>query len=272
MRFSNKSSTAAAGMALLIFAIGRAAADEELPATSTTATGLHGSVGMGVGVRPEYEGAKDKKTRLMPNINLYYGDTYFLTGMTAGANLFKHRTAQGVSISAGPLLALRRGRDENDHAELRGLGDIDRSLDAGGFVRLRMGGWQARADVRKDVTNGDGGTTVNLSAGHGMPVSRKLRLRANLDATWASAAYMNTFFGIDATQSANSGITRYDAGPGFKSVGASLLADYSINREWAGFASLRYKRLVGDAADSPIVKDLGSESQVTASVGIKYRF
>lgn len=270
MRFTKMTSTAAAGMVLLIFAIGQAAADEEMPATPTA--GLHGSVGMGVGVRPEYEGAKDKKTRLMPNINLFYGDTFFLTGMTAGANLLKHKTVQGVAINAGPLLALRRSRDEGDNAALNGLGDIDRGLDAGGFVRLQMGGWQARADVRKDVTNGDGGTTVNLSAGHGVPVSQKLRLRANIETTWASAAYMSTFYGIDATQSANSGIAQYEAGAGFKHVGVSLMADYAISRDWGGFASLRYKRLVGDAADSPIVKDLGSESQVTASVGIKYRF
>jgi outer membrane scaffolding protein for murein synthesis (MipA/OmpV family) len=65
-------------------------------------------------VRPAYEGADERKTRLTPNINLFYGDTYFLTGMTAGANLWKHTTAQGLSISAGPLLALRRGRDEDD--------------------------------------------------------------------------------------------------------------------------------------------------------------
>ena len=270
MKFTNMTSTAAAGTALLILAIGQAAADEDMPATPIA--GLHGSIGMGVDARPEYEGADDRKTRLMPNINLFYGDTFFLTGMMAGANLLRHSTTQGVSIAAGPLLALRRGRDESDNASLAGLGDIDRSLDAGGFIRLRKGGWQARADVRRDVTNGDSGTTVNLSAGYGMSVTQGLRLRANLDTTWASAAYMNTFFGIDAAQSANSGIARYDAGSGFKHVGASLMADYAISREWAGFASLRYKRLVGDAADSPIVKDLGSENQVAASVGIKYRF
>ncbi len=272
MKFNPMTNTAAAGMAMLMLAAGPAVADEDMAQAKTKAEGLHGSLGLGVGMRPAYEGASDKKTRLMPNINLFYGDTLFLTGMTAGANLLKHTTAQGLGISAGPLLGLRRGRDEGDNAALTGLGDIDRSLDAGAFVRLRKGGWQARADVRKDVSNGDGGTTVNLSGGYGMPVAQGLRLRANLDATWASTAYMNTFFGISATQSANSGLAQYDAGSGFKSVGASLMADYAFTREWGGFASLRYKRLVGAAADSPIVANFGSESQVTTSVGLKYRF
>jgi outer membrane scaffolding protein for murein synthesis (MipA/OmpV family) len=113
---------------------------------------------------------------------------------------------------------------------------------------------------------------VNFTAGHGMRVSEKLRLRTSLDTTWASSDYMKTFFGIDATQSANSGIAQYEAGSGFKHVGVSLIGDYSINHTWTGFASLRYKRLLGDAADSPIVATLGARDQVTASVGIKYRF
>jgi outer membrane scaffolding protein for murein synthesis (MipA/OmpV family) len=224
------------------------------------------------GVRPEYEVAKDRKTVLMPTINLFYGDTFFLTGMTAGANLLKHKTVQDVSITAGPLLALRRGRDQDDNAALKGLGDIDPALDADVFVRFRKQGWQASVAVRQNLTNTDQGATVNFSAGYGMPLGPKLRLRTNLDTTWTSSDYMKTFFGIDARQSAQSGIAQYAAGAGFKHVGASLMADYSINREWAGFASLRYKRLLGDAAASPIVANLGDNDQVSASIGVKYRF
>ena len=264
MKLSRIAGTDIVRVALSMLVAAPTMAEEVMPA------GLHGSVGLGVGVRPAYEGADERETRIAPNINLFYGDTFFLTGMKAGANLWKHTTAQGLSISAGPLLALRRGRDEDD--VLAGLGEIDHGLDAGGFIRLRKDGWQARADVRKDVSNGDGGATVNLSVGYGMPVAQNLRLRANLDTAWASTAYMNTFYGIDATQSANSGIAQYAAGSGFKQVGASLSADYAISREWGGFASLRYTRLIGDAADSPIVAALGSRDQVATTVGIKYRF
>lgn len=248
---------------------GPAAAFEDMAAKPD---GFHGSIGLGVGVRPEYVGSKDRETRLQPNVSLFYGDTLFLTGMTAGANLLRQRTAQGAVVTAGPLLAIRRGRKEGDNAALAGLGEIDRGLDAGGFVRLRMGGWQARADVRKNVTNDDGGTTVNLSAGRGWRPAEKFHLRASIDASWASAAYMSTFYGIDAVQSANSGLRQHPTDAGFKSVGASLMVDRAINREWAGFGSLRYTRLIGDAADSPIVADLGDRNQVAATVGIKYRF
>ncbi len=263
-------SIAIVSLCLPLFAAVPTMAEEGM--SNVPVDGLHGSIGIGVGVRPAYEGADERKTRLAPNINLFYGDRFFLTGMTAGANLWRHTTAQGLKINAGPLLALRHERDEDDNDALAGLGDIDRSLDAGAFIRFRKDGWQARADIRKDVTNGDGGATVNFSAGYGMPVSQNLHLRANLETTWASAAYMNTFYGIDATQSANSGIAQYTAGSGFKHVGASLAANYAISREWVGFASLRATQLIGDVADSPIVTTFGSKNQVAATVGIKYRF
>lgn len=265
--WSNSSKTSVAAVLLLV--AGPASAFEDMLAQPGT---VHGSVGLAVGVKPEYAGAKDSETRLMPHVSLYYGQTLFLTGMTAGANLFRQRTTQGIAITAGPLLALRGGRQEDDNAALNGLGDIDRGLDAGAFVRLRKGQWQLRADVRADVSAGDGGTTVNISAGRGWHVDEKLHVRAILDATWASSDHMNTFFGIDAVQAANSGLSQYQADAGIKSVGVNLMADRAINSEWTGFAALRYTRLIGDAADSPIVADLGSRNQVAVTAGIKYRF
>ncbi len=270
MRFTNMTITAVAGMALLMPAMGQAAAEEDMPATPTP--GLHGSVGVGAAVMPQYEGAKDSKTRAMPNINLYYGDTLYFTRMTAGANLLRFNTQQGVSVTAGPLLALSRGRDQDENAALSGLGDIRRGLDAGGFVRLRKQGWHAVVDVRQNVTDSGHGATVNFNTGYSVPLGSALRLRAGVDTTWASSDYMKTFFGVDALQSAQSGIAQYEASSGFKHVGATLMADYSITREWAGFASLHYKRLLGDAAASPIVATLGERDQVSASVGVKYRF
>jgi len=253
----------------MISATSLAVAGEDI---SSPSAGLHGNIGMGLNVVPEYEGSKSSKTRVMPAINLYYGDLLFFTRMTAGANLLHYKTEQGVSITAGPLLALRSGRNQDANAALNGLGDIDTGLDAGGFVRFRKQGWQASIDVRQNITNSNQGATMKLSAGHGIPLGQKLKLRANLEATWASADHMKTFFGIDTLQSVQSGIAQYEAGSGFKDAGLSVMADYAITRDWSGFATFRYKQLLGDAADSPIVSGLGSKDQLSSGIGIKYRF
>lgn len=60
-----------------------AAADADMP---TKGDGLYGSLGLGGGARPVYDGSSDEKIRVLPNLNLFYGDVLFLTGMMAGAN------------------------------------------------------------------------------------------------------------------------------------------------------------------------------------------
>lgn len=244
-------------------------AEEEI---LTPAAGLHGSIGVGVGVRPEYEGAKERKAGVMSRINLLYGDRLFIVGTSAGINALNFTTQRGLAVAAGPFLAFRRGRKEGDNAALQGLGDIDAALDAGVFARLRVQDWQASMNVKKNVTQSGKGATVNLSASRNMTLSPDLRLRASVEAAWVSKDYMKTFFGVDAQQSARSGLAPYSPAAGFKDVGAGLLADYTINRHWGGFTTLRFKRLVGDAADSPIVASVGKKNQIAAGIGIQYRF
>lgn len=234
--------------------------------------GLQGSIALGGGSSPAYEGSKDRKIRPTASLNLFYGDTWFLTGTKAGANLLQHKPDHGVAITAGPLLSLNHGRSQSDHAALNGLGSIAQSLDAGGFVRFRKNEWRASVEALKTVTNADQGATVNLSAAHVMRVTEKLGLRTTVDTTWASSDYMKTYFGINALQATRSRLPQYAANSGFKHAAIGLATDYSFNREWAGYASLRYKRLLGDAAKSPIVATLGDSGQVTATVGIAYRF
>lgn len=65
-------SAVVAEIALLNFATGQTTAGEDMPAPST---GLHGSIDMVVAVMPEHEGSKDHKTRVIPKINLFYGDS-----------------------------------------------------------------------------------------------------------------------------------------------------------------------------------------------------
>lgn len=258
----------AAAFLLLSANHGMARGEKDFSAES----GLHGSLGLGIGVKPEYSGAKNREVRLQPSVSLFYGDTWFLTGMTAGANLLRRQTSGGIRITAGPLLAWRSGRKESDNSALTGLGDIKSGIDAGGFLGLKIGDYQIHTEILKDFTNENGGSTVTLSAGRGWNVSERLNVQTSANAVWASADHMNLFYAISATQAANSGLAQYQADSGIKSVGVNLMADYRIDRDWGAFTSGRYSRLVGNAAASPIVSSLGSRDQVSATIGVRYRF
>ncbi len=49
-------------------------------------------------------------------------------------------------------------------------------------------------------------------------------------------------------------------------------ASYQWTEHWGVTGMIGVTRLVGDAADSPIVDDAGSATQGVAALGISYRF
>lgn len=82
-------------------------------------------------------------------------------------------------------------------------------------------------------------------------------------------------FGIDAAGAAASGLAAHDPDGGLASIGGSVLATHSLSGRrtgWALFGVASYKRLQGDIAASPIVRDTGSPNQLFASVGVGYTF
>jgi outer membrane protein len=123
-----------------------------------------------------------------------------------------------------------------------------------------------RLEVRQDIDSGHEGALVELSGGTTLPFENPI-VFVSLGTTWASDDYMESFFGIDSGQSAASGLKEYNADAGIKDVNIGLAAGYSITPRWRVGGKLGYKRLVGDAADSPIVDD---EDQFFAGITLSY--
>jgi outer membrane protein len=77
------------------------------------------------------------------------------------------------------------------------------------------------------------------------------------------------FFGIDAAQSEIAGVPPYRARAGINTVGGQVGARYALTRNWSVAANLRYGRLQGDAADSPVTTD---KTQRLISAFVLYKF
>ncbi|MDP1601834.1 MAG: MipA/OmpV family protein, partial [Legionella sp.] len=117
-----------------------------------------------------------------------------------------------------------------------------------------------------------GGLTAKVSAGYRMPLGPKLMMRSEIAATWADDNYTTTFFGVTAAQSARSGMRQYQPEAGLKDAGISVNIDYWLTESWGLSGQVAYKRLLGDAADSPLVEDRGSADQFTTGLFVTYRF
>lgn len=82
---------------------------------------------------------------------------------------------------------------------------------------------------------------------------------------------MQTYFGVTPGQATTSkaGLAAYSPDAGIKDVYVEVGGEIALGERWLLKPGGRYGRLLGDAADSPIVE---SENQFSGVLGMGYRF
>jgi MipA family protein len=138
----------------------------------------------------------------------------------------------------------------------------------GGKATLSYGPAEFFLSIDKTIGGSDGllGTVgVELT----QPVTEKLILGAGVSATFADKNYMESYFGVSAAQARRSGHDAYKPGSGVKNVDLSVSATYMFNENWMIRAEQGVGFLVGNAADSPLVK---RKVQPKSMLVLGYRF
>lgn len=218
---------------------------------------------------PDYIGSDDYEVSGAPDLSITYSTWFFAGREGIGVNLVNDGTFRvGVALGAGG------GRDEGDNRALRGLGDIDTTLEGKLLLGWSSGKFDVSLDLARDLLRdgGHGGTTANLSARYGFLVGQRLSVFAGPSVTWASESWTQSFFGITPSQAARSGQRAYRAGSGVSEFGVSALAVYGLSRNWSVTGLAGYSRLTGDAEDSPLVDRDGDANQWSLGIGLSYRF
>ena len=238
----------------------------------------------GMTCAPAFLGSKKYQISAIPNINIKYKDKIFASIQDGvGYNVINNN---GWRI--GPIAKYTFERSDNGdnpfritggktHA-LHGLGNVDGTFELGGFVEYTWTEWSFEAELRQGV-NGHNGMASDINATYTKDIhsilcdeAPPLILSLGPHATIVNNTYNEAYFGVTALQSARSGLPRYTAGGGLLSYGfgASVILPLSekISTTWAA----GYDRIVGDAGDSPLVKQRGSENQGTVGVFVSYSF
>ncbi|MGK6355410.1 MipA/OmpV family protein [Sphingomonas sp. DT-207] len=255
-------------------AIAQIAAEEEAPGR-TSESELTGFVGLGPGLLPRYEGSSDY--RLLP----FAIGTIRRGGVSVdfqGARLRADLIPDEI-LALGPLAGVRLGRDDDVDGRVGLLDRIDTAVELGGFVGLRLGGdargqGQVLLDLTAmaDVAGVHDGVLVSATAGYVALRGPQFSLSLDTQATWGDAAYTRTYFGVTPGESARSGLAAYRPEASFRDVGAGATLGYQFDRRWGLIGRIGWTYLVGDAADSPIVRDEGSRHQAAGGIALTYRF
>ena len=220
-----------------------------------------GTLGLAVVAGHAYMGSDERRTRAYPAIDYRWASGWF-AGTTNGVG---YNFSRQAGVQYGVRLTADFGRDESRSAVLRGLGDVDARPEIGAFYNLQPTAHIfLTSSLRYGAGQGRDGLLLDLGAGLNAQVAPAWRLGAGVAATWANAAYTQSYFGVDAAQAARSGRGVYTAGAGVRDVRVSVSATYAITPRASATAALSYGRLQGDAARSPIVRDRAGVNGVLA--------
>lgn len=225
--------------------------------------------GPSVSFQPRYPGADSYHVVGGPSIDIRYRDRFFLSmGEGIGMNVLTGPNWR-LGVAAAYDLG-RREADDRDH--LNGMGNINPA------PSLRLFGQYAisktfplvlSADLRRNF-GGDNGWIGNLGAYMPMPgSSEKFAWFAGPTMTIADSQYMNSWFGVNAGQSARSGYRQYHASAGIRSVGFGVSANWTVKKHWIVSADGAFQQLVGSAAHSPITQTRASG---TFDLSVIYQF
>lgn len=240
------------------------------------------SLGLGMDYAPKYEGSDESEIGVMPQLEIIWNDKVYFSNGGLGVNLY-----QGNGFSLSTSLGYDGGRDEGDHEDLKGLGDIDAALAIEAQLDYQFGPLVPYISATK-YAGGSDGFTATLGVESVIPLAlltgaMSIDDMENMDedavpgpalmfgvsTDWADDNYMESYWGVSQKQATKSGYSQYNAGAGFKSVNVELGMMYPINENWALQAHVGYSKLLDDAADSPITKD---EDQIFGGLMTVYTF
>lgn len=219
---------------------------------------------------PDYEGAKKYLFQVTPMISLgKAGSTVRFSSRNDNPSF---ALIDNGGFRAGATGKLVMSRDDGDSDDLKGLTPVKFGGELGAFAEAYPTDWlRVRGEVRHGIRSHDG-IVADISADAFVDVRPDVRLSAGPRVTIASNDYMDTHYGVKPNQVAESGLAAYDPDGGIHSVGAGAAITWQVNEKIETSAFAEYKRLVGDAAKSSLVKERGDKDQFLIGLSATYRF
>ena len=232
------------------------------------------TLGGGVDVGPRYSGSEKTRVSAAQVVDYSMANGFFI-GTTRGIGY--GNTVGNLDYSAA--LSYRTGRKDKDVSsdsissgsdELRGMGEIKGSAIIVPGLGYKVTDWlnlQLQAEV--PVSERDNGEAVHFGLSSPLYTSPTNAVTLALTGSWGSDKYMQTYYGVNAAQSAASGFARHDAGAGIYAWSMNLDWTHKLTSRWSVLASAGVTQLTGDAGDSPIVH---RKTSPTGSLKVTYSF
>ncbi|MGH8629927.1 MAG: MipA/OmpV family protein [Burkholderiales bacterium] len=213
--------------------------------------------GLGLRVRPAYEGAESRRGQAIPYLRFYR--EHFFARTTQGMLEAGVRAEPLARVVFGAQLAYEDGRlsDESAFLRARNFEDIDPGASAGAHAEIdwNAGPMPLNALVRyRRHFDSDLGAQADLRLTAGIYSRGRVKAGVYGQLTWSDDKAMRSYFGVSAQESAVSGLPQYAAGAGLRFAEAGLLGAVDLSKRWLMLWGANARRLQANAGDSPIVQ------------------
>lgn len=225
-------------------------------------------VGLGAQLRPEFIGAD--KTAVGPLFDLDFARGGNQFSFEAPDYSFGIPVLSSGGFSFGPAANIASKRKESDVGAP--VGKVSTTFEAGAFASYEMAeSIHLRGEVLKGL-GGHEGVVGQVGADYIWRDGDRYVFSLGPRALLSSSRYQRAYFGVTPAAALASGLPAYDPDGGIHAVAAASGLSFQFNDRFGMFGYARYERLVGDAADSPIVRELGSRNQLSGGLGLNYTF
>jgi|GEM_PF-1475782 len=195
---------------------------------------------------PVSEGQSGMRAIVLPSISAQWSNGIFAEPGEVGMQL-----SEDPMLKFGPLLtygARNRRADERDHKASLGI-------EAGAFASYRLAhniGFSAQ--LLYGGSDDHRGVRVNLGANTGLRIGSHQNLSASVGMSVVDRSYMQSYFGVTPAQAARGRRPVYQAEAGIKNFYLTLGWQVELSTKYSLNTGVNLSRLVGSAADSPLVK------------------
>jgi len=226
---------------------------------------------LGAESEPTYVGSDKSITELQANFEATYRTDY-------GVDYFIGLGEVGASFSLGndweltSFLEFEEGRDNSEDDTLEHFPEVEDTIEGQFILAKHINDWTIAGVFQPDLLGRGKGLVYFFALGLEQELTQKLSLDTRLDISFADAEHINTEVGISDSVAALSGLDPYTASGGYKSTTLGLQLEYAFNEKWAIVTNADGEFYGKNVADSPLVRDEGTDINYTLGLGVTYSF
>ncbi len=225
----------------------------------------------GAEYEPTYVGSDNYVTELSYGAEARYTVSPQLQWVIAlgGAGVqyrFDDKSSVAISLEYEP------GRDSDEEPILDPFDTIEDTWEIQAMYFREVGLIDVGVGFQQDLLGKGKGLVGFLGAQYDHDVTDRLSFNTSLALSFADSEHMNTEVGITNAVAAASGLDGYKTDGGYKSTTLNVGFDYLMTERATFYSEMSVELYGSKIADSPLVSQLGSDTNTSLEVGIRYDF